>query len=90
MGLTEDVSDTPEQRLRSAILDMARQRGPSSSICPSDAARAVGDDGWRDLMEQAREVARALAREGHVEITQKGSVVDPDADWRGPIRIRIS
>jgi hypothetical protein len=90
MELTEDVSDTPEQRLRSAILEMARQRGPSSSICPSDAARAVGDDGWRDLMDRARDVARDLAREGHVEITQKGSVLDPDADWRGPIRIRIS
>jgi hypothetical protein len=86
------MSETPdtEQRLRSAILEMARERGPSSSICPSDAARAVGDDGWRDLMDQAREIARDLAREGRVEITQRGSVLDPDADWRGPIRIRTS
>jgi Protein of unknown function (DUF3253) len=90
MDLTGDVSDTPEQRLRATILEMARQRGPSSSICPSDAARAVGDDGWRDLMDQAREVARDLAREGRIEITQKGAVLDPDADWRGPIRIRTS
>ena len=78
-----------QQRLRAAILDLARQRGPSSSICPSDAARAVGGDDWRDLMDDAREVARDLAREGDVEITQKGAVLDPDAHWRGPIRIRI-
>ncbi|MDT5099368.1 MAG: hypothetical protein QOC76_3105 [Mycobacterium sp.] len=77
-----------EQRLRIAILDLTRERGPVKSICPSDAARAVGGDDWRDLMEQARDVARDLARTGDVEITQGGDVVDPDATWRGPIRIR--
>jgi hypothetical protein len=77
-----------EQRLRTAILDLTRERGPAKSICPSDAARAVGGDDWRDLMEQARDVARDLARTGDVEITQCGDVVDPDATWRGPIRIR--
>jgi hypothetical protein len=77
-----------EQRLRTAILDLTRERGPAKSICPSDAARAVGGDDWRDLMEQARDVARDLARTGDVEITQSGDVVDPDATWRGPIRIR--
>jgi hypothetical protein len=39
-------------------------------------------------MDQARDVARELARAGDVEITQQGSVLDPDATWRGPIRIR--
>ena len=29
-------------RLRAAILALAHHRGPDSSICPSDAARAVG------------------------------------------------
>ncbi|TFV61432.1 DUF3253 domain-containing protein [Mycobacterium sp. PS03-16] len=77
-----------EQRLRTAILEMARDRGPEKSICPSDAARAVGGDGWRDLMDQARDVARQLARDGEVEITQRGERLDPDATWRGPIRIR--
>lgn len=67
---------------------LARERGPSKSICPSDAARAVGGDNWRDLMADARDTARALAREGEVEITQKGEVLDPDATWRGPVRIR--
>jgi Protein of unknown function (DUF3253) len=79
-----------EQRLRTAILDLTRQRGPSKSICPSDAARAVGGDDWRDLMAQARAVARDLAKSGDVEITQGGEVVDPDATWRGPIRIRAT
>ncbi|KUI30544.1 S-adenosylmethionine tRNA ribosyltransferase [Mycobacterium sp. IS-1496] len=74
--------------LRTAILRMARERGPAKTICPSDAARAVGGDGWRGLMDEARETARELARAGDVEITQKGEVLDPDATWRGPVRIR--
>jgi hypothetical protein len=77
-----------EQRLRDAMLVLVRERGPSKTICPSDAARAVGGERWRDLMDDARDIARKLAREGEVEISQKGEVVDPDATWRGPIRIR--
>ena len=48
----------------------------------------VGGAGWRDLMEPAREAARRLARLGEVEITQRGVVLDPEKEFRGPIRIR--
>jgi Protein of unknown function (DUF3253) len=77
-------------RLRAAILALARHRGPDSSICPSDAARAVGAEQWRDLMDDSRSSALALRRDGEVEITQRGEVVDPRQTPRGPIRIRIS
>jgi hypothetical protein len=77
-------------RLRAAILALAQHRGPNSSICPSDAARAVGGHDWRDLTAQSRSIAFALARDGDVEITQRGAVVDPDLPARGPIRIRVS
>ena len=56
----------------------------------SDAARAVGGEHWRDLMDDARDIARELARDGHVEISQKGGLLDPDTPWRGPIRIRAT
>jgi hypothetical protein len=79
---------TVEQQLHQAILKLARERGPAKSICPSDAARAVGGDGWRELMAPARDVARDLAKAGDVVITQGEDVLDPDATWRGPIRIR--
>lgn len=87
-GESGSLRDVTEQRLREAILDLARERGPSKSICPSDAARAVGGDDWRDLMDDARDAARTLAKAGDVEITQGGDVVDPATNWRGPIRIR--
>jgi hypothetical protein len=75
-------------RVRAAILALARHRGPASSICPSDAARAVGGDGWRELSAQSRAIALELADDGEVEITQRGAVVDPNRSLRGPIRIR--
>jgi hypothetical protein len=78
------------QQLREAILALARERAPAKTICPSDAARAVGGDRWRDLMEPARDIARELASAGEVEIMQRGEVLDPDAQWRGPIRIRAT
>ncbi|WP_245843188.1 DUF3253 domain-containing protein [Mycolicibacterium vulneris] len=78
------------QRLESSILALAEHRGPRSSICPSDAARAVGGDDWRELMDDARAAARRLARSGDVEITRRGEAVDPDGDWGGAIRIRTT
>ncbi|WP_253866821.1 DUF3253 domain-containing protein [Mycobacterium asiaticum] len=75
------------QRLRSSILALARHRGPDSSICPSDAARAISGQTWRDLMPDARELARELVAAGHVVITQRGEALDPNAQWSGPIRI---
>ena len=77
-----------DQRLEQTILDLLAKRAANATICPSDAARAVGtEDDWRDLMEPARRAARRLVDAGDVEITQKGRVVDPSTA-KGPIRIR--
>ena len=67
-----------------ALLD-ARAR--DASVCPSEAARAVGADDWRELMEPARMAARRLVADGRAEITQGGQVIDPD-HAKGPIRVR--
>jgi hypothetical protein len=79
--------DPTEQKLEAAIRELLAARAASSTICPSDAARAVGDENWRDLMEPARRAARRLVDAGEVQITQGGSVVDPSTA-KGPIRIR--
>jgi hypothetical protein len=76
-----------DRRLEETILSLLDQRARTSTICPSDAARAVDPDGWRDLMEPARRAARRLVATGRVQVTQKGSVVDPSTA-KGPIRIR--
>ncbi|WP_048634551.1 DUF3253 domain-containing protein [Mycolicibacterium aurum] len=83
------LDDGPRaRRLRAAMRALAEHRGPDSSTCPSDAARAVGGQDWRALMDDAREVARELAGSGEVDITQGGKVLDPESDWKGPIRVR--
>jgi hypothetical protein len=79
--------DPTGQKLEAAIQELLAARAASSTICPSDAARAVGDENWRDLMEPARRAARRLVEAGEVQITQGGSVVDPSTA-KGPIRIR--
>ena len=73
--------------LETAIIALLDARAHDASICPSEAARVVGGDEWRALMEPARRAARRLVASGAVQITQKGRVVDPSTA-RGPIRIR--
>jgi hypothetical protein len=85
------VASPPEDidaELERTILSLLEDRAPTSTICPSDAARAVGTaDGWRSLMDPARNAARRLVEAGEVVITQGGEVVDLDTA-RGPVRIR--
>ncbi|MFS0865970.1 DUF3253 domain-containing protein [Microbacterium sp. 179-B 1A2 NHS] len=84
------MSDTPgplDDELTDAIRDLLAARAVTSTICPSEAARRVGGDDWRDLMEPARRAAGRMVDAGEVEVTQGGAVVDP-ATARGPIRIR--
>lgn len=57
-----------------------------STICPSDAARVVGGQDWRGLMDIAREVASELADRGEARVQQRGVDVDM-ATVRGPIRL---
>ncbi|MFK7917456.1 MAG: DUF3253 domain-containing protein [Ilumatobacter sp.] len=83
------LTDT-DRALESSILDLLDRRAGGATICPSEAAKAVGgagDAGWRPLMEPARRAARRLVVAGSIEITQRGVVVDPSTA-RGPIRLR--
>ena len=78
-------------RLEETIATLLGQRAQDATICPSDAARAVGgasgDEAWRELMEPARRAARRMVARGELQITQGGSVVDPSTA-KGPIRLR--
>ena len=80
------VDDT-DLALEHAIISLLDGRAHGATICPSEAAKVVGGDDWRGLMEPARAAARRLVAAGNVEITQGGRVVDPSTA-KGPIRIR--
>ncbi|MEO0415122.1 MAG: DUF3253 domain-containing protein [Verrucomicrobiota bacterium] len=53
-------------------------------------ARQLDAKEWRELMEPVRVACRELARRGKIRVSQKGKFLDPDANWKGPIRISIS
>jgi hypothetical protein len=76
-----------DRELEAAIDALLDKRPAGATICPSEAARAVAPDDWRELMEPARRAARRLVADGRVDITQGGRVVD-GSTAKGPIRIR--
>lgn len=76
-----------DRALEGAIRDILASRAATSTMCPSEAAKAIDGEEWRELMEPARRAARRLVAAGEVEITQGGRVVDPSTA-RGPVRIR--
>jgi hypothetical protein len=76
-----------DRDLEESILGLLDQRAATATICPSESARAIGGDDWRELMEPARRAARRLVARGEIDITQGGAVVDPSTA-KGPIRLR--
>lgn len=74
-------------RIRATILALLRHRAPTSTICPSDAARATCGVDWRDHMDAARRVAFELQDAGVVEVRHAGERVSCSEDAHGPLRI---
>lgn len=78
-----------DAQLCHALLAKARARRPGMTFCPSEVARELATD-WRPLMEPLRQVARELARQGRLSVTQKGDILSPEAPWHGPIRLSLA
>ncbi|NYF49722.1 DUF3253 domain-containing protein [Tunturiibacter gelidoferens] len=81
-----------DAELEAAILELLAERGRDKTICPSEAAKAVGGlasrRDWEGLMEPARAAARHLVAAGKIVMTQRGHVVDPSTA-KGAIRLRL-
>jgi hypothetical protein len=85
----ENADVATERQAERTILDLLAKREPGKTICPSDAARAIDPDGFRELMPLVRDAARQLVAEGKIEVTQSGKRVDLDKA-RGAIRLRLT
>jgi hypothetical protein len=84
----EGATDDP---VEDAILRLVAARGPGKTICPSEAARALGGahpDGWGPLMPPVRKAAVRLAHQGRLVILRKGRPVDPDS-FKGVYRLGL-
>jgi hypothetical protein len=77
-----------DERIAATIFELLDKRATNSTICPSDAARALASEEsrWRALMPDVRRVAAVLAAQGSLRVTAQG--VDVDAlQAHGPIRL---
>lgn len=89
----QDHEDPSHEDVRDEIFRLLHSLKKGESICPSDAARQFGSK-WRQYMPMVREVAANMVRDGQIEITQRGEIVDVDEreveTIRGPIRLRLA
>jgi hypothetical protein len=79
------------QTVEDAILRLVAERGEGKTICPSEAARALGGphpDGWGPLMQPVRKAAIRLKQQGRLSILRKGKVVEDD-DFKGVYRLSL-
>ena len=80
--------DALDRKLEKVILEILSHKAKNTTICPSEATRAVfKEKEWQKNMERTRQAARRLYADGKIEILQKGGVVDPST-FKGPIRLR--
>ena len=75
-------------KISETILSMADQRGPEKTTCPSEVARRLFPDDWRNHMKEVVDAAIELHNQAKVVITQKGLPIDVN-HIKGPIRIKI-
>ena len=87
-GCRDHKPGAVDAALETTILTLLRTRGRDKTICPSEAARAIKETGWEDLMEPARRAARRLVAAGSIDILQKNKIVD-GSTAKGPIRLRL-
>ncbi len=73
--------------LEDTVTELLLVRGPEKTICPSEVARLLYPENWREHMEEVRAVALKMALEEIIEISQRGRVKTPP--FEGPIRLRF-
>jgi hypothetical protein len=77
-----------DRALESQILVLLTGKPQGATICPSEAARLVRPEDWREWQEPSRQAARRLVAAGKLDFLQKGRVVDPTTA-KGPVRLRL-
>jgi uncharacterized protein DUF4385/uncharacterized protein DUF3253 len=70
------------------IVKLLEGRRPNTA-CPSEVAREIDREHWRQYMEPVRAAAARLAGRGRIDVVQRGEKVDPKS-VRGPIRLRLA
>ncbi len=73
--------------IESKTLELLQQRAPGATICPSEIARSLFPENWREHMEDVRDVAEWMSTQNMIDLTQKGKKIAPP--YKGPIRLKL-
>lgn len=73
--------------IEQAITEKLDKIPENSTICPSQIARELFPENWRDQMERVRRASRRLVIKQKILITQKSTPVK-SLNFKGPIRIK--
>ena len=78
-----------DDAIAAEIVRRLAQRAATSSICPSEVARALAreESAWRALTAPVREVAAHLCEAGRLRITRGGRDIDPATLHTSAIRL---
>ncbi|SFB71026.1 DUF3253 domain-containing protein [Kaistella jeonii] len=63
---------TDSDRIKKLHLEFSEDRGLDKTYCPSEVARELFPDDWREKMDLVRKVADELLIEGKLIVLQKG------------------
>ena len=78
-----------KNNIRQLHIEFAESRGLHATYCPSEVARKLEFDHWRELMDDVRRVADILIEENILVVLQNGDVIKENATQAiGPIRLR--
>lgn len=79
------------KKISNCHLQFANERGIDKTFCPSEVARSVFPNNWREKMDLVREAADLLVKEGTLVVMQNGQIKEAlPSDLKGPIRLRIN
>ena len=71
-----------------ATMRMLEARHPKTA-CPSEVARVLDPEHWREYMQPVRDAAARLAQRGRIDVLQRGKKVSAKSA-HGPIRLRLA
>ena len=80
--------DSEEAQIRQEIILVLEKRGIGKTCCPSEIPRKLFPKRWRDYMTLTRLAAVEMAKEGLLDICQRGKKVE-NYNLKGPIRLRL-
>lgn len=72
------------EEAKRAVLTLLARRARQATVCPSEAARALDPEDWRDAMPIVHAAVDAMRAENRISLSWKGKAIDTRD---GPYRI---